>query len=61
MDMTFQFGGGNVSLSVCAAAEQVPCGFRAGSMIWTAAVAVDVDRDGDGGSGDGNDENNEKW
>jgi hypothetical protein len=28
--MTFQFGGGNVSLSVCAAAERVLCGFWAG-------------------------------
>jgi hypothetical protein len=56
MDMTFQFGGGDVSLSVCAAAERVPCGFRVGSMIWMAAVAVD----GDGDGGDGNDENDEK-
>jgi hypothetical protein len=60
--MTFQFGDGNVSLSVCVAAERVPCGFQTGSMIWTAAVVVDGDGDGDvdgGGSGDGSDGNNE--
>jgi hypothetical protein len=56
MNMTFQFGGRNVSLSVCVAAEQVPCGFWTGSMIWMAAVAVD----GYGGSDrDGSDSNNE--
>jgi hypothetical protein len=63
MDMTFQFGSGNVSLSVCVAAERVPYGFQVGSMIWTVAVVVDRDRDrgGGGDGGDGNDENNEKW
>jgi hypothetical protein len=60
--MTFQFGGGNVSLSVCVAAEWVLCGFRVGLMVWMAAVAVGGDRDGGGGGdgGDSNNENNEK-
>jgi hypothetical protein len=40
MDMTFQFGGGNVSLSVCMAAEQVLCGFSDG--------VDDLDGDGSG-------------
>jgi hypothetical protein len=49
MNMTFQaLGVGMISLSVVAG---VACIFRAGLMIWMAAVVVDGDGDGDGGGG----------
>jgi hypothetical protein len=64
--MTFQFVGGNVSLSVETSAKHVPCGDQLLPMV---AVVVDGDGDNgdsdnedsdDGDSGGGDDENNEK-
>jgi hypothetical protein len=49
MDMTFQFGGGNVSLSVCMAAEWVPCGFWVGLATSDGSSIMFLDGGGGGG------------
>jgi hypothetical protein len=49
MDMTFQFGGRNVSLSVCAGAERVPCEFQARSTTSDEGGISFLDRGRDGG------------
>jgi hypothetical protein len=48
MDMAFQFGGRNVSLSVCTAAKQILCGFRVG--LTTSDGGSILFLDGGGGS-----------